>query len=199
MISFPKTEKMLRAKISSYKSALKSEKKNFGHIHDGGGKRYVLFALYFVLNDLRKSEEYFDWYANEFPDDSGEPIQNLCWALGLNRMGKEKEARRMLADLMLSNLYLIPQLAGENVAQYDIWHASNFEFIDYVKYIPVEVRDSISQEEIEWMKTLYESFAFRRIRKRHIEIYHELLHAHGVEVRRPLVEEAYSLLDSLTD
>ncbi|HOZ48230.1 MAG TPA: hypothetical protein PLO37_23155 [Candidatus Hydrogenedentes bacterium] len=199
MVAFPGTERKLRARISSYRSALNGEKKRFGGISDGGGKRYVLFALYFVLNDLEKCESYFDWFKQEFPDDSGEPIQKLCWAISLHRMGKDKEARRMLADLMLSNLYMIPQIASENMQPYDMWHASDLAFIDYVEHVPVEVLDSIRQDEIEWMKTLYDSFEFRRIRKRHIEIYRELLHTRAVEARRPLVREAYSLLDSLVE
>lgn len=159
----------------------------------------MLFALYFVLNDLKKSETYFSWFKQEFPDDSGEPIQKLCWAISLHRMEKEKEARRMLADLMLSNLYMIPAITGNAVPEYDIWHASNYEFIDYVRYTPAKVLDSIKQDEIEWMKTLYDSFEFCRIRKRHIEICRELLHTQGVEARSPLVREANSLLDTLTD
>ena len=59
MMDFPDTEKKLRSRISSYKSALNKEKKTFGHINDGAGKRYLLFALFFVLNDLKKSEQYF--------------------------------------------------------------------------------------------------------------------------------------------
>lgn len=199
MVGVPDTERKLRAKISRHRSALNSERKRFGGISDGAGKRYVLFALYFVLNDLEKSEIYFAWYKQEFPDDSGEPIQKLCWALSLHRMGKDKEARRMLANLMLSNLYMIPQIAGENIQEYNMWHASNREFTDYVKYTPPEVLDSITPDEIVWMKTLYDSFEFHRIRKRHIEIYRELLHTRAVEARKPLVTEAYSLLDSLHD
>ncbi len=199
MVLIPNTEKKLKARISSYQSVLKSEKKRFGQIDDGGGKRYVLFALYFVLNDLKKSALYFDWFKQEFPDDSGEPIQKLCWAISLRRMGRDKEARRMLADLMLSNLYMIPQIAGESIREYDMWHSSNFGFIDYVRYTPEEVLATIQQDEIEWMKTLYDSFEFCRIRKRYIEIYHKLLHTREVEARRPLVKEACSLLDNLTE
>jgi len=70
MFTFPDTEKKLKSRISSYKSAMNKEQKNLGYINDGGGKRYLLFCLYFVLDDLNKSKEYFEWYKNEFPDDS---------------------------------------------------------------------------------------------------------------------------------
>ena len=197
MFSFPDTEKKLRSRISNYKSALNKEKKDYGYINDGSGKRYLLFCLYFVLDDLNKSREYFEWYKKEFPDDVGEPIQKLCWALSLHRMKNNDEAKHMLAELMLSNLYLIPNIIGLDVQKYDIWHSSNFEDIDYVEYIPAEVRESIKESEIQWMDTLYNSFEFRRIRKRYIEIFHELQHTKELEKRKDLLKESYSLLDIL--
>ena len=197
MFSFPETEKILRSKISSYKSALTKEKKSYGYINDGSGKRYLLFCLHFVLNDLKKSEDYFEWYNKEFSDDVGEPIQKLCWALSLYRMGKNGEAKYKLAELMLSNLYLIPYIIGQDVQEYDIWHSSSDEHIDYVSYLPEEVRKKIKQREIEWMKTLYDSLEFRRIRKRYIEIYHELQNIKELEARKILLNESYSLLDGL--
>ncbi len=123
MINCPDTEKKLRSRISSYKSALVKEKRTFGHINDGAGKRYLLFSMYFVLGDLDRASEYFDWYTAEFEDDVGEPIQKLCWTPGLHRLERD-EARYRLADLMLSNLYMIPHLLGRPVEPLDIWHSS---------------------------------------------------------------------------
>jgi len=197
MLTFPNTEKKLKAKISSYKSGLNKEKRTYGSINDGAGKRYTLFYLYFVLNDLKKSKDYFKWYKENFSDDTGEPVQKLCWAISLHRMEKDGEAKYMLAKLMLSNLYLVPQVLGEEVNEYDFWHSSSTEFIDYFEYIPEEVLQSIKETELEWMKGLYESFEFRRIRKRHIEIFRELKETKGVESRTKLLKESYSLLNNL--
>jgi hypothetical protein len=197
MFSFPDTEKKLKSRISSYNSALKKEKRDFEYISDGGGKRYLLFCLYFVLNDLKKSQVYFEWYKSEFPDDIGEPIQKLCWTLSLLRMEKENEAKHKLADLMLSNLYLIPKIIGLDVQEYDIWHSSNYEHIDFVEYIPEAVRKNIKQSEIQWMESLYNSFEFRRIRKQYIEIYHKLQHTDNLEKRKALLNESYSLPGSI--
>jgi len=197
MFSFPDTDKKLRGRISSYKSALKKEKKDYGYINDGSGKRYLLFCLYFVLDDLNQSREYFKWYKKEFSDDVGEPIQKLCWALSLHRMKDDDEAKQMLADLMLSNIYLIPNIIGLDVLKYDIWHSSNLADIDYVEYIPSEVRESIKESEILWMDQLYNSFEFRRIRKRYIEIYNELQHTKELEKRRKLLNESRTLLGIL--
>jgi len=94
-------------RIAKYKLELKKEKDWKGFISDGFGKRYLLFCFYFVLGDFDNTDEYFEWYKKEFPDDIGDPIQQLCWALSLHRMEKDKEARYRLAELMLSNLYII--------------------------------------------------------------------------------------------
>ena len=199
MFNFPETEKKLKSRIFSYKSALNKEKKTHGYISDGSGKRYLLFCLYFVLDDLKKSKEYFEWYVSEFSDDVGEPIQKLCWALSLQRMEKAREAKMKLAELMLSNLYIIPQIIGKKIKPYDIWLSSSDAHIDYIDYLPREVRTSIKQNEMDWMKTLYESFEFRRIRKRYIEIFHDLQNVKEIGARRALLDESYTLLNLLVE
>jgi hypothetical protein len=197
MMNFPDTEKKLKSRITSYKSALTKEKRTFGHINDGAGKRYSLFPLYFVLGDMKKAAEYFDWYASEFGDDVGEPIQKLCWALCLHRMGRAGEARYRLVDLMLTNLYMIPHFLGRPVEPLDIWHGSNYEEIEYVEYVPDEVLQQITPTELAWMAELYNSPEFGRIRLRHMEIYGQLPTIHNLDDRRVLLSEANALLDSL--
>lgn len=198
MTNNPSTEKKIKAKISSHKSALSREKKIYGSINDGSGKRYVLFSLYFQLNDLKKSEEYLKWYEKEFEDDSGEPVQKLCWAVSLYRMDKIDQAEYRLADLMLSNLYVIPKILGQDIKEYDIWHSSSDEFIDYFDYFPIEVLEALTQEDKNWIEELYDSFVFQRIRQRHIEIYGELQNTDDIKIRRKLIDEAYRLLDPLS-
>ena len=151
MYDFPETEKKLQSRISSYKSALLKEQQKFGHVNDGGGKRYLLFVLYFVLNDLGKTADYIEWYEQEFSDDVGEPIQKLCWALSLRRMGNEAGAKKMLAETMLSNLYIIPAVLGQTIDEYDMWHASSDGDIGYIDNMPRKVVASITEAEIKWL------------------------------------------------
>jgi hypothetical protein len=198
MFVFPDTEQKLRRKISGFKSALAREKNTHDFIRDGSGKRYLLFSMYFVLNEQDKSKEYLDWYSSEFPDDAGEPVQMLCWSLILYRMGQENQARKKLAETMMANLYLIPDVLGECVQEYDMWHSSNFAEIDYVEELPREVRSKITEADIQWLKNLYESFEFCRIRKRFIEIFHSLKHERAFEVRRRLLVESHGLLNILS-
>jgi hypothetical protein len=197
MMDFPDTEKKLRSRISSYKSALNKEKKTFGHINDGAGKRYLLFALFFVLNDLKKSEQYFQWYTKEFDDDVGEPVQKLCWAISLYRMDRLDEARYRLADLMLTNLYMIPRLLGENIKKYDIWHSSSDADYDFYDYIYDEILAAITADDKKWIKTEYDSAEFQRIRQRYIEIFGQLKSVKDMPLRKKLLNESYTILDQL--
>jgi len=197
MISFPNTEKKMKNRISNYKSALNKEKKEYDCINDRTGKRYSLFALYFVLNDLKKSEKYFEWYKDEFDDDVGEPIQKLCWALSLYRMNQVDDAKYILADLMLLNLYIIPRLLEQDITEYGIWHYSSDTDYDYFDYIWDEVLDAISEDDKNWIKEQYDSFVYRRIRQRYIEIYGQLQNVNDPSSRKKLLEEEDSLLDSL--
>lgn len=194
---FPDTEKKLRSRISSYKSALNKEKKEYGCINDGAGKRYLLFALHFALNDLKKSGQYFEWYEKEFNDDIGEPIQKLCWAISLYRMGELDQARYQLADLMLTNLYMIPRLLGEHVEIYDIWHCNSDGDYEYFDYLYDEILTAITPDDKKWVKTEYDSFVFKRIRQRYIDIFGQLKGLDDMTLRKKLLNESYALLDQL--
>jgi hypothetical protein len=198
MFVFPDTEQKLRRKISGFKSALAREKNTHDFIRDGSGKRSLLFSMYFVLNEQDKSKEYLDWYSSEFPDDAGEPVQMLCWSLILYRMGQENQARKKLAETMMANLYLIPDVLGECVQEYDMWHSSNFAEIDYVEELPHVVRNKITEDEIKWLAEQYGSFEFRRIRKRFIEIFHSLKHEKAFDVRSSLLDESDGLINILS-
>ena len=112
-------------------------------------------------------------------------------------MGKDKEARYRLAELMLSNLYIIPYLLGYEVERYDIWHGINTEDPEYVDFIFDEVKEAITNSDLQWMKDLYHSPEFTHIRERYIEIERKLKDAKEYEERSKLTDEADSLLEGL--
>ena len=197
MYDFPQNKKALEKRISSYRNALLKEQKQFGYVNDGAGKRYLLFSLYLVLNNLEQVQYYLSWYENEFSDDVGEPIQLMCWAVVLKRLGKNAEARRKLAETMLSNLYIIPKVLGKEIAAYDFWHSSSNADIDYFEYMPREVISALTEAEIQWISLEYESKDFLRIRERFIEIYRQLQGLKDMDERKRLLEESHTLLDSL--
>ena len=57
MYDFPKTEKALKKRISSYKASLLKEQEKFGYVNDGAGKRYLLFPLYLALNNMEEAND----------------------------------------------------------------------------------------------------------------------------------------------
>lgn len=193
------TEKSILKKISSYKSSMKKEKQKFGMISDGYGKRFILFELYYMLGDHEKAREYFAWYRKEFPDDGCDPIALLFWALSLYAMGEKEMARYRLAEMMLKNVYIIPLILGENVKEHDMWHGSNTCEKSYFQYVPQPAIEKISAGEKEWMRELYYSADFERIRNRHIEIYQILKETRDIDERGRLFDECRGLLMTLND
>ena len=112
-------------------------------------------------------------------------------------MGDEVGARKILAETMLANLYIIPKLLDQEIAEYDIWHPSSDGYIGYADYIPKEVIASITEAETQWLRQQYDSLEFRRILKRYIEIYRKLKNTKEIGERSRLLGESYLLLDAL--
>lgn len=176
---------------------MQKERRAHGFISDGYGKRYLIFWLYFVLGDANGMNAYLRWFEKTFSDDIGEPIQKLCTAILLHRSGKEKKAKYYLADLMLSNLYVIPKMLGERCEQYKFQCSSNFEEPEYAEQIPGEIQSAITVEDKAWIRGMHESFEFRCYKKQYIDLQENLHRAQGYESRAPLVRQLGSILDGL--
>ncbi|WP_028975451.1 tetratricopeptide repeat protein [Spirochaeta cellobiosiphila] len=129
-MTIPKTPKGISNRITKIRSQLSAFKLEYGGHDDSGGARYY---LYFLLGENRRSSEYLRWFQNEFPDDSDEPFALLCWTLILHRMGKDGDL--ILARTMLSNIYLLPHLQGEEMTE-KVPHSSNWKQPDYAEYLP---------------------------------------------------------------
>jgi len=99
--------------------------------------------------------------------------------------------------LMLSNLYIIPEVLGSPIKPYRIRFGSNYADYEYSKEIPCEILNAITDDDRDWMKSLNESMEFHRYRKQYVEIYEKLEKTTGVERRSPLVREAGNLLNEL--
>lgn len=193
MPGFPKDSKAIRACIRSYERALKKEKETYGFYDDGHGKRYLLGPLYLLLGDVKGALAHFAWFKEMFPDDMGEPAHCLCWSLALYRSGDEKVAADKLLRAMLSNLYLIPHLLGEQQEEYDIWHSSSWEMKEYANDMPYEIVSLWNEQEKAWAKKVFDSQTANNIRARYIEIYRQLKTEKPGPKRKRLVEESFNL------
>jgi hypothetical protein len=187
---FPDNPKKIKAQIRSYERKLQEEQEEHGFINDGYGKRYLLGPLYMLIDDNEGALQSYAWFETQFPDDVGEPMQYLCWTLALYRAGDLEAAARKLRQTMLSNLYLIPRLLGQDQEKLDIWHGSNLAEKAYLEYIPPELFDLWDEAALKWVQETYNSPEMIRKRKRYIEIYRQLKNESPGSKRSRLVQEA---------
>jgi hypothetical protein len=193
MYPLPKEPKKIKDRIRRYERGLQQEHRRFGAYDDGSGKRYLLGPLYMMVDDLPGALKSFEWFAQNFSDDIGDPMHYLCWTLALYRSGDLEAATHKLRQTMLLNLYLVPHLLGLEQAQLDIWHASNLDRKDYIEYTPPEIFELWDEEALQWAREAYQSPTLRQVRERYIEIYRQLKTEPRGPKRSELVQEASRL------
>lgn len=195
MSHYPTEPKQIKARIRRYERELRQEMERFGSIDDSSGKRYLLGPLYLLMGDLPGAVRSFEWFDGMFPDDIGEPFHSLCWSLALYRVGDLAMAAQKLRHTMLSNLYLIPHLLGEEQAELDVWHSSNFATKDYIQYLPPELEALWDAPARQWARVTYHSGMFQQVRRRYIELFRELKDEPPGPRRNRLVKETFKLRD----
>jgi hypothetical protein len=189
MYEFPKEPAKIKSRISSYKRAMKKEKNTHGMISDGYGKRYLLGPLYLLLNDIKGALEHYKWFEKEFPDDSNEPFNYLCWTLSLYKGDLLKEAKNKLAQTMFSNLYLIPHLLNIKEKPVKIKPFSNYEEKEYVFILPVELKNLWDSSAMNWLHELYESDEIQLIKEQYITLLNKLESENSSDKRWKLIEK----------
>lgn len=190
---FPKDPKKIRARITRYQRELRKEQETHGYIHDGYGKRYLLGPFYLLVDDLEGALKAFEWFEDTFPDDVGELVHYLCWALALYRAGDLDKAAHKLLQTMLSNLYLIPHLLGLEQDELNIRHFSNYETEEFLEWVPPEIWALWDAPALQWAQETYDRPEFSRIRARYVEIQEQLESEPRGPRRTALVDEAFSL------
>lgn len=190
---FPQDPKQISTRIRRDERALRQEQKRFGVIRDGAGRRYRLGPLYVLMGDTQGALRSFAWFAETFPDDSGEPLHLLCWTLALYRVGQTEQATATLRQTMLSNLYLIPRVLGRDQDVIDMWHPSNRSEKSYAESLPDEFFTVWEPSALDWVRAVYESEPMRRVRDRYIAIYTQLKEEPPGPTRSRLAEEAFRL------
>ena len=99
-----------------------------------------------------------------------------------------------LQILVCKNLYLFPQLFGEDLPRIDGWEGSNWENLEYITEAPKWMLNLWSEEELEWAKGIYYSEQAIKIRDRYITINQFLELERPGEKRSELVMEASKLV-----
>ena len=186
--------KKIKATIARYRRLLNKEWKDHNFISDGAGKRFMIGPLYLRIDDTKGAMAHYKWFEKMFDDDSGEPFHRMGWTLTLQRHGDDPAAERMLLIAMLKNLYLFPQLFGEDLPRIDGWEGSNWENLEYITEAPKWMLNLWSEEELEWAKGIYYSEQAIKIRDRYITINQFLELERPGEKRSELVMEASKLV-----
>lgn len=193
MFDVPQDPTQIRTRIRRAERALRREQERFGVIRDGAGTRYRLGPLYVLMGDTEGALRSFAWFAETFPDDSGEPLHGLCWTLALYRAGQMERAAAKFCQTMLSNLYLMPRLLGRDQDVIDMWHPSNRSEKSYFDALPDEWFAVWEPSALEWARAVYDREPMRRVRDRYIAIYTQLKEEPPGPTRSRLVEEAYQV------
>lgn len=179
-------QKKLRERANRLLSALKKEKKTHGDYDDGGGKRYRIGVYLVLAGDIERAAEYYDWYEQEFPDDTGEPAALLLGAIAAHRNKQSTKARIRLALAMLSNLWLPPFVAGRTFDAQEIWLSSNRSHPDYIDEIH-EFLETISTEERRWIGECLELPQFIALRDGYAATFAALNHENDFSRRHEIL------------
>jgi hypothetical protein len=193
MYDFPQDPKKIRPRIRRYERALRREQACYGFINDGAGKRYLLGLLYLLMHDTEGALRSFTWFAQTFPDDSGNPLHCLCWTLALYWVGELEHAAAKLRQTMLSNLYLLPRLLSMDQDHIDMWYPSNLAEQRYSDDVSDAVFALWEPPALHCASTVYQGAPMQRVRCRYIAIYHRLQTERPGPKRSRLVAEASRL------
>lgn len=164
--------------------ALEKEKRRYGRMDDGAGKRYLIGPLYALAGDFKQALAHYGWYEKECSDDVGEPVHHLWWALSLHGIGDLEKANTKLLETMVRNVYLLPALLGFAVARHDMWHSSNRVQPEYVSQVSPELLPELSQQKRLWIEEQLGTSRFRRVKDEYISTYHALQGEENYDKRR---------------
>jgi hypothetical protein len=183
------TQKQIRSRALRLRRALVNEAKEHGGIDDGAGKRYMIGPLFVQCGDLDAALAHYSWFEESCPDDTGEPIHVLFWALALFRAGDTARATDKLLETMIRNIYLLPSLIGQPVEAEAIWHSSNWEDPGYFEDASPEFVPSLTDEERSWIGAQLESDRFQRVRGEYVSTFRALKDERDMGKRRAILRE----------
>jgi hypothetical protein len=94
---------------------------------------------------------------------------------------------------MLENLYLVPFLLGRDLRQLDIWHGSNFEWIEYAVEVSRELLNLWDDAALQWAREVSEHPVVVEKVARYVAIHRELKSEPPGPRRSALVHESFAL------
>ena len=180
--------KKYRDRASRAAREIEKEQSAQGYIRDGSGRRYRVGVFFLLAGDLEKAEASFDWFYREFPDDVGEPIFNLYSALSAYRTGRLREARIRLLGTMVSNIFLLPRIVGQNISVQGVSHPSNRQQESYLDGVE-EFLHEPNDEECSWIASELNSEDFTALRDGYVSTYGLLNGEHDFAKQMGIIAE----------
>jgi len=101
--------------------------------NDNQGVRYVIGPLYQLAGDLDGALEAYETYAEQYPDDRGDPHHTFCWGLAFYQAGDQRAALDRWYEATFQNLYVAPLLLDKDPPEADVWHRTNLEYPYYAE------------------------------------------------------------------
>lgn len=90
--------------------------------NDNQGARFEIGPLYQLAGTLDAVLDAYQQYADNYPDDWGDPHHRFCWGLALLHDNQPKAALRRWREGIFQNVYVAPLLLDEPLPDTDIWH-----------------------------------------------------------------------------
>lgn len=183
----PDARKKVLARASRAARELAREQATYGSVSDGAGRRYRVGVHFLQAGALEKAGNAFDWYEQTFPDDAGEPVFLLYAALTAYRLGQMDKATTWLLRSLLSNVYLLPWLAGQAPQPLPLWHASNWQQLDYLQEV-AEFLHEHTADERQWIASALDSAPFKAMHEGHVATYRALDGLSDIRQRAAVLE-----------
>jgi len=158
------TEKQIekiKLSIKRNRAALLAEKRKFGGFDDSAGRRYVIADLYLRIGDYSGALTYKKWFDNNFPDDCGDPLLSLNWAVAFHASGLIDDCKIFTIDTAFKNVYLHGLLIGRPIEHINKSELSNSDWLDFAQEILDDCKKVTTQQYILWLSSFVDSAEYQ--------------------------------------
>lgn len=195
----PKQQERIKNKIKKIKAALAADKKYWGgQYHDGQGLRYLPPQFYLQLDDFSGGLRYFNWFNENFPDDSCYPDFLFEWSIILFKTGRLKEAEKKAFETFCSNTYLFDIFFGRQVTKIEKWEGSNLQTQDFAdnQFCYNSKQDNLTDFS-EWLDKFIATEKFIHSSNKYLDIQKRLATENDSETRHYLIQHERQLVNEL--
>lgn len=195
----PKQEERIILKIKRIKVELAADKKRWGGFYDDSrGLRYLPPELYIKLADYSGGMRYMNWFKQNFYDDGGFPEFIFEWAIILFKVGKVKEAEKMVFKAFCSNTYILDKFFDNPITPIDKYESSNIDIPEYaIESFNYSFKQANLMDFAEWLQHFIASEKIIALSQRYIDIHKQLNVEHEFETRSNLIDEADKLVNEI--